>query len=280
MLFIFGGELKPHWNQVNPQTGLGLTCLFSRIFSKQKSNSQLWRFSNNLELCSWALSDAFVGDSFVCIEAVSGKGGRGFSNETRFLQGFYYVFLFIFIFSFRLLFMFVLVISKEFYGLYGPEVLREQRKSSGQVLEELQSLEQQRRGTFRRLDGEFDIIGKAGRRRGAWGVKEKLYESVLRDESRKSYGCRMSDLFTVIFSFVDFSCFDFQRPFSPFHQRLLPWPPQVMSLWAFHQRQTLEERCSRKRGRVPQYQYRSTSYCRKAAIYFFLDGFFWSREVE
>lgn len=53
-------------------------------------------FSGNLELCSWALSDAFVGDTFVCIE----------------------------------------------------------------VLEELQSLEQQRRGTFRRLDADFDVISK------------------------------------------------------------------------------------------------------------------------
>eukprot|EP00913_Durusdinium_trenchii_P005724 g5340.t1 len=56
-------------------------------------------FSGNLELCSWALSDAFVGDTFVCIE----------------------------------------------------------------VLEELQSLEQQRRGTFRRLDADFDVISKAKR---------------------------------------------------------------------------------------------------------------------
>lgn len=53
-------------------------------------------FCGNLELCSWALSDAFVGDSFVCIE----------------------------------------------------------------VLEELQSLELQRRGTFRRLEADFDIISK------------------------------------------------------------------------------------------------------------------------
>lgn len=53
-------------------------------------------FCGNLELCSWALSDAFVGDTFVCIE----------------------------------------------------------------VLDELQSLEQQRRGTFRRLEAEFDVISK------------------------------------------------------------------------------------------------------------------------
>lgn len=53
-------------------------------------------FCGNLELCSWALSDAFVGDSFVCIE----------------------------------------------------------------VLDELQSLELQRRGTFRRLEADFDVISK------------------------------------------------------------------------------------------------------------------------
>lgn len=53
-------------------------------------------FSNNLELCSFALGDSFVGDTFVCLE----------------------------------------------------------------VLDELQSLEQQRRGTFRRLESEFDVVGK------------------------------------------------------------------------------------------------------------------------
>ena len=35
---------------------------------KSKHHCYRFRFCGNLELCSWALSDAFVGDSFVCIE--------------------------------------------------------------------------------------------------------------------------------------------------------------------------------------------------------------------
>ena len=68
-------------------------------------------FGGNLELCCWALGDAFVGDAFVCLE----------------------------------------------------------------VLEELQGMEQQRRGTFRRLEAELDVIGKA-----VWSVYRAYGRSLVR----------------------------------------------------------------------------------------------------
>ena len=40
-----------------------------------------FRFCGNLELCSWALSDAFVSDSFVCIEVFGTLGGGWPSSQ-------------------------------------------------------------------------------------------------------------------------------------------------------------------------------------------------------